>query len=53
MPELFRGSLSRFIEANDDILSETFHYDELNRLIQATVTGMPSQTAVGMTGRAD
>ncbi|MDP2348541.1 MAG: SpvB/TcaC N-terminal domain-containing protein, partial [Gammaproteobacteria bacterium] len=27
---------SRFIEANDSTLSETFHYDELNRLTQAS-----------------
>ncbi len=34
----------RLIESNSTTLSETFHYDELNRLTQASATGLPSQT---------
>ena len=35
---------TRYVESNGSTLSETFHYDELNRLTQATATGLPSQT---------
>ncbi|MDO9319288.1 MAG: RHS repeat-associated core domain-containing protein [Gammaproteobacteria bacterium] len=35
---------SRFMKSNGSTLSETFHYDELNRLTQATATGLPTQS---------
>ncbi|MEK7260347.1 MAG: hypothetical protein AAB211_11210, partial [Pseudomonadota bacterium] len=35
---------SRFVKSNNSTLSETFHYDELNRLTQATATGLPTQS---------
>ncbi|MDO8273582.1 MAG: RHS repeat-associated core domain-containing protein, partial [Gammaproteobacteria bacterium] len=35
---------SRFVKSNASTLSETFHYDELNRLTQATATGLPTQS---------
>lgn len=41
----------RYVESTGNTLSETFHYDELNRLTQATATGLPSQTfAYDITG---
>ncbi len=41
----------RYVESTGNTLSETFHYDELNRLTQATATGLPTQTfAYDITG---